>query len=174
MYLGPIKACLWKLIAVVVVGPTYVAVISEGMRLLVPTLGQKLHKLPIPGIGMLKGYAELYRLDIAHMMSIILLFAVWYLWLKLMVILFDGHHFFRRNPWNPATYTRVIAALAILILGADAALFYYAMTQQMGFMTAKTTLSIPALLATAAYVGVLVFISFVSFNLEHSDSKREA
>jgi hypothetical protein len=163
-----VKAWLWKLITLPFLALIYLVVISEGLRLLVPVLGLKLHKLPLPGFSALRGFEGFYRLDMAHLFSVLLLWAVWYLWTVNLWILFAGPDFFARTRWDPETYTKFVRGLGVVILGADAILFYVGMTQQMGGMFGGGGLSLSALLATVAYVGVIIFVSFVSVNLERS------
>lgn len=157
-----VKYWAWKAVTIVVLAPIYCSVIAEGLRMLVPALGQKLYKLPIPGIASLAQYQELRRLDLAIFLALFLLIAVWWLWEQLLRVILGSDAAFRDSGWNPDAYKRVVLILGMIVLGADACLFYVSMVQ-MGW--GGTRFSIPALLATAAYLAVIVFVSLVSLNL---------
>lgn len=156
------KYWLWKLFTIVILAPIYCSVIAEGLRMLVPAMGQKLYKLAIPGFSMFGQYQETRRLDLAIFMAIFLLLAVWWLWEQVLKVFLSTDAVFEGSGWNAANYTRVVLILGVIILGADACLFYVSMVQ-MGW--GATRLSIPSLLATAAYIAVIVFVSLVSLNL---------
>lgn len=130
--------------------------------MLVPALGQKLHKLAIPGFSMFGQYQETRRLDLAMFMALFLLVAVWWLWEQVLKVFLSSEETFDKSGWNADAYKRVVLILGIIILGADACLFYASMVQ-IGW--GGTRLSVPALLATAAYLAVIVFVSLVSLNL---------
>jgi hypothetical protein len=69
---------------------------------------------------------------------------------------------FRGSGWDPDVYRRVVMTLGFIILGADSALFY-ASTCMLGW--GRPSFSFSALLATAAYLAVIVFVSLVSLKL---------
>src|SRR5262245_52979714 len=73
---------LWQLATKSVLGVIYLAVISEGLRLLIPALGQKLHKLP--GLAALRNFDVTYRLDLAPFFAVFLLLAVFILWRRIL------------------------------------------------------------------------------------------
>ncbi len=156
------KYWLWKALTIVVLGPIYCSVIAEGLRLLVPALGQKLHKLAIPGFALCAQYQETRRLDLAIFLALFLLVAVWWLWEQVLKVLLSTDVAFQNSGWNPEAYKRLVLILGVVVLVADAALFYLSMVQ-MGW--GGTRFSLPTLLATAAYVAVIVFVSLVSLNL---------
>jgi len=163
------KYWLWKLFTIVILAPIYCSVIAEGLRMLVPALGQKLYKLAIPGFTMFGQYQETRRLDLAIFMAIFLLLAVWWLWEQVLLVFLSTDALFEGSGWNAANYTRVILILGVVILGADACLFYVSLVQ-MGW--GATRLSVPALLTTAAYLAVIIFVSLVSLNLRKPLSGR--
>jgi len=167
MTIAHLKYWLWQIVTKLLLGMIYVAVISEGLRFLVPALGQKLWKLP--GLRMLKDYEDTYRLDLAPILSIFVLIAVWYLWDKILQVWLHSDRVFVAEGFNPQAYRTLVLMLGCVILAADAVLFYTAMTH-VGWR--GTVFSVSALLATAAYLAVLVFVSFVSINLRN-DLKKE-
>ncbi|QDT43496.1 hypothetical protein Pan241w_35970 [Gimesia alba] len=153
-----LKYCVWQIFAKGGLGIVYIAIIAEGLRQLVPTLGQKLYKLP--GLTFLQDYEATYRLDIAPIFALFLMIAVWFLWGKVLQMWLVSD--FAGPGWNSESYAMLVYILAFTILGADMILFYSAVTQ-MGW--SGSSFSFSAVIATAAYVGVLIFVSFVSLNL---------
>lgn len=148
----------------------YIAVISEGLRYSVPPLAQKLYK--IPGLSDLQDYELTHAMDMAQLLALFMAIAVCFLWEEILELRLQSEDTFDDHGWNSETHRQLIVGLGVVILGADACLFYVAMTQ-MGWQ--GTTLSIPALLATCAYIAVLVWVSFVTISLRQtiSDLKKE-
>ena len=158
-----LKYWAWQVGSKTVLGLIYFAIISEGLRQIVPVLAQRLYKLP--GLTFLQDYEATYRLDLAPFFALFLLIAVWYLWglvLNIWIFEYDLEHY-------SEAHRQLIAALAITILGADAYLFYAAVSQ-MGW---STSFSFSAMIATATYLGVLIFVLYVSQNLRHEVQKLE-
>jgi hypothetical protein len=144
----------WQIATKLILGLIYLAVISEGLRVLIPALGQKLYKLP--GLSPLQDFEGTYRLDLAPFFALFLLVAVFVLWGRIIEVVVSD-----RDPSLWTTEERFLFVLGCVILGADAILFFFAMTQ-MGWGSGFT---LSALVATAAYVGVLVFVSWMSVHL---------
>jgi hypothetical protein len=165
---GKFKSWLWKIVTFPLVAILCCTVNAQGARSMVPILGMPLHKLPFPFFSRLRDYEGLHRLDLAVLFSFLLLIAVWYLWTVMMWIWFAPNQFFARTGWEPEKYTRFVFALAIVILSADALLFYAGMVQEMGGLFGGAVISIPAILATVAYMSALIFVSFVSVNLQRT------
>lgn len=157
-----LKLLAWKGITMPIMGVIYCMVISEGMRLLVPALGQPLHKLPIPGLSQLRGFRGVNRLDLAHLMAIMLLFAVWHLWCVILRISLGANDVLARSGWDPVAYGRFVMGLGIVVLGADMILFYIALAYM---EWGRPAFSFPAIIGTIAYVGVIIFVSFMTVNL---------
>ena len=146
---------IWQIGSKATLGLIYLAVISEGLRVLIPALGQKIYKLPL--LSRLQNYEATYRLDIAPFFAFFLLIAVFVLWPKIIAVWLSQRE---ADEWSKEH--QLLVVLGSAILGTDAVLFYYAMTQ----MTwGASVLSFSALVATAAYVGVLVFVSWMSVKL---------
>ncbi len=158
-----VKYYAWQVFSKTFLGVLYFAIISEGLRQLVPVLAQKLYKLPL--LSFLQDYEATYRLDLAPFFALFLLIAVWFLWgvvLKIWVLEHESEQY-------SDAHRLVIATLAITILGADTYLFYAAVSQ-MGW---SSSFSLSAIVATAAYLGVLIFVLYVSENLRHEVQKLE-
>ena len=152
-----LKYWAWQGFTKPILGLIYLAVISEGLRLLVPVLGQRLSKLP--ALGSLEDYETTYKLDLAPFFAVFLLIAVWHLWNKVIEFWIARDD---DNSWsNTDAHKFLVRILAFTILGADAILFY-ASVSQMGW---SSTFSVSALVATAAYVGVTIFVSYISLCL---------
>lgn len=163
MGIAKLKSLAWNVLTLFSLGIIYWTIISEGLRLLMPVLGQKLHKASLPGFSYLDRFEATYRLDLAHGLAVFLFIATWNLWGMVLKSMLGSDEHFRRYGWNPQAFKRVVMVLGKVILCADAILFYIAMTQ-MGW--SGTVFSIPALIATAGYVAILVFVKLVSVNLE--------
>lgn len=167
--MNKLKGWLWTVFTLLSIGIVYVTVVSEGLRQVVPTLGTKLHKLPLPLAHRLAGYSGWHQLDIAYFMAMILLIAVSWLWkAALRTYLGKDDHMVPRG-WDADKYRKIVLILAVLLLGADACLFYYGVSQS-GW---GRKFSFALLLATAAYIGVLIFVSFVAICIEQSSKKED-
>lgn len=150
-----VRYWLWLLASKGILGFIYLAVISEGLRVLVPALGQKLYKLPF--LSQLKDYELTYRLDLAPFFAMFLLVAVFVLWPLIIGVWMRNRDI---REWSQEQ--KLVVALGSAILFADAVLFYYAMTQ----MTwGESSISFAGLVATTAYVGVLIFVSWATVKL---------
>jgi hypothetical protein len=160
----------WQLGTKVLMGVIYIAVISEGLRLLVPSLGQKLYKLPIPGAVLLEEDEVGHRIDLAHCLALFLLLGVFYLWVELLRFwLRPGEEV--EEGWDADKYRQLITVLGVVILGADGCLFYFSVAQ-MDWSGGE--FSLIALLATAAYLAVLILTSFLSLKLKQKVIDSEA
>ncbi len=156
-----IKYWSWKTSSKILLGVVYFSIIAEGLRQIVPVLGQRLHKLP--GLSFLQDYEATYRLDLAPIFAGFLLLAVWSLWASLLKIwLLDDD-----SQQYSDSHKLLIATLGSTILSVDAYIFYAALSEYgWGGM-----FSFSALIATAAYVGVLIFVLYVSHQL-HEDLEQ--
>jgi len=151
-----LKYWAWQVSSKAVMGLIYLAVISEGLRVLIPALGQKMYKLPL--LSWLQDFEATYRLDLAPFFAVFMLIAVFVLWPRILVIWLS-----EKEPAEWSREQQLIVGLGASILGADAVLFYYAMTQM---AWGSSSFSFSALVASAAYVGVLVFVSWMSLRLK--------
>jgi hypothetical protein len=154
---GWIQKLLWKLVYLPLYA-IYAAIIGEGFRTLVPALGQKLWK--IPGFGALKDYEFWHKMDLAPIMASFLFVAVCWLWYDILKL------WLLREPisgaWNLDNREKLVVILGTVLLGGDAILFYCGVTQ-MGW--GGSSFSFSALVATAVYIGVVIFVTYVSLNL---------
>lgn len=154
-----VRCAAWDIASKLVLGVVYLAIISEGLRLVVPPLAQKIHKLP--GLEGLNDYEATHALDLASLFSLFLLAGVWVSWDRVLRfwlgVPLPGH-----ESWDSRNYQRFVVGLGGVMLATDGALFYAAICQ-MGW--GSPSFSFNAVLATAAYLTVLIFATFVSINL---------
>ena len=159
------KAWAFKLVSFPVIALVYVSVISDGLRRLVPELGLPLWRaIPLPGFSLLRNFEGLHKLDLAHVLSLVLLFASWFMWVALLRVKFFPRDVVKTGMELP-TYIKFVCALACVIIVCDSALFYYALVNE-GIWGGNKIVSLPALLATCAYTAVIIFVSYVTLHLE--------
>lgn len=168
LFIAKLKHWAWIILTKFGITLVCIFMMSEGLRMLVPALGQRLHRFP--GLQFLKDYEETHRLDLAPILALFMTIAVWHLWEKVlrMHLLSDAID----EGWNATFYRRLVTVLGVAILGADAVLFYVAST----FSGWGSALSLSAFAATVAYVAVLVFCVFVGIVLHKRvlDLERKA
>jgi hypothetical protein len=161
----------WQIVTKPVLGLIYFSVIAEGLRFVVPPLGQRLYKLP--GLAWLYGYEDTHRLDLANLFSIFLLIAVWHLWGKIIELWLGFDWGFGAGAQHSEDHHKfLVVVLGTIILAADSLLFYVAMVQ---LIWGGSLFSLSAILATAAYLGVLIFVTYSSVILHAGiiELKRE-
>lgn len=158
---------VWKLFSFAILSVVYWTMISEGLRHLVSPLGQKLYRVPLPGFSFMQNEMTLRRLDLAHCIAILLLLATYALANENLRIILRSDHSIGRG-FNPAVYVKFVQLMGLTIIGIDAVLFYMAMSQMSGWGGSR--FSVTTLLATVLYVGVLLFTSFMTVNLERKEN----
>ena len=162
---------LWTIGAKGIIGCVYWVVISEGFRLVVPAAGKRLYKLPF--LGFMEEYESLYRLDLANCMAVFLLVGVFTLWGSALRVYLGSDREFQVSRWRHTdNHKMLVVGLGIAIGVADMALFYAAMVQ----MTwGGSVFSLTALVATVAYVSILVVVTYTSINLKErvEEARRE-
>jgi hypothetical protein len=149
------KYWLWKVVTLVVLAPIYVALISEGFRLLIPAAGLRLSKIPF--LSFLDDYEATHRLDCAHLMALGLLIFVWMFWDLLLTIKLGGQ--FDTYGFEPESFKKVVLILGLTLVCCDACLFFVSVTNS---SWGGSSFSFSAIIATAAYVAILICVSFVS------------
>ena len=150
----------WFTLTKVFLGVVYISVIADGLRMLVPALAQKIHQLPM--LSDLKSFEGTHKLDLAPFMAFFMALGVWYLWERILIFWLGGDFEEEQDNWDSENEGALVLYLGFVILGADILLFYVAMTYS-GW--GDSQFSFAALLATIAYVGVLIFVSYVSIRL---------
>ena len=160
LFLAKTKYFVWRTLVICLLGPIYVLVIREGLAFLIPALGQRMSK--IPGMSFLK-YLELtYQLDLAFVMAIFICFGVWTCWdIVLARFLLSDHGQDQEPGWNVERRSQLLHGLAFVLIISDMGLFYLAVSQ---FGWGQSRISLAALIATVAYVAVLILVSY--FNVQ--------
>lgn len=142
----------------------YLALISQGLRYVLPDIGLRLYKLP--GLSFLQDYTATYGLDLAHIFSAIPLVAAWILWhLNLELYLRPAAFASRFSRWQLDRMKRLIITMGAIIILGDACLFCAAFTLS---RWGSAKFSAAAVLATTVYVTVLGFVTFISLYLSES------
>lgn len=159
-----VKFWSWNVATKSVVTIVYLALISQGLRYVIPDIGMRLYKLP--GLSFLEGYTATYRLDLAHVFAVVPLLSAWILWhLNLEMYLRPYQFADRFRRWDVDRIKRVVVTMGAVIITGDAALFCAAVTL---VSWGQAKLSAAAVLATAVYVTVLGFVTFFSLLLKDS------
>ncbi|QDU98621.1 hypothetical protein [Lignipirellula cremea] len=163
------KLMFWGANAIVVplVGACCLCVGGEGLRRLMPIFQMRLYKLPLPGIGLLRGYDGWNRLDLSLLFAFALFVAVTFLWIRLFRGLLGGKFAAQRSS-NPILFY-LVATIAGLILVGDGVLFYFGLASQANESWTVTPSYIPAG-ATAVYMAALALLGMWHADYAHSES----
>jgi hypothetical protein len=145
----------WQLLTKIILGVVYFGIVSEGSRRLVPSLGQKLYKLA-PLMERVN-----HRLDGAHCFALFILVGCWCSWTWLLQMWLG-------IKWYSREYKIIIIPLAIAFIIVDIVMFYFAVAQ---WRWGGALFSYSAMLATAGYLAVLIFVTFVGIILKEEIRK---
>ncbi len=171
LFWARVKYWTWSVITKSLLTIVYFAVISQGLRYMLPDLGMKLSKLP--GFAFLANFRATYRLDLANLLTVIPLIAVWILWHLILEMFLAPECFEQRfSRWDIDRCKSLIIPMAVTVIVADTCLFFSAFS----FASwGGSQFSVAALLASATYVVLLVFVTFVSLYLSQniSELKKE-
>lgn len=155
---------MWGFVPVkFLIGIGYVAVIGEGLRMVVPALGIKLYRLPL--LSSLKNYEMWHKLDLAIFAGMLLFTLSSWIWCALLEGWLYDRTGLESSGRSATKYERCLLVLGSVILFADACLFYRAMTF-VGW--GGEAFSYTSLLSTVAYIAVLVSVCAVSVNLKRN------
>jgi len=159
-----IKFWVWNVTTKSLLTIVYLALISQGLRYILPDIGLRLYKLP--GLAFLEGFRATYPLDLAHIFSAAPLVSAWILWHLLLEMYLRPDTFASRfSRWNVDRLKRLIITMGAIIIVGDACLFCAAFTLS-GWGPAQFSAS--AVLATAVYVTILGFSTLISILLSDS------
>ncbi len=153
---------LWMFAVFSVLGIIYYAVTSEGVRSAFPTLGQKISRVPIIGLGLLKNSPSLSKLDLANVFSFALMVGVFLSW-EHMLLYWIKPGAGEVYGWDSHKYRTIVTALAVVIIFTDSAFFYMAVSQM---SWGQASFSFKAALVTAAYLCLLIGAAIVSLNIK--------
>lgn len=155
---------MWGFVPVkILIGIGYVAVITEGLRMVVPALGIKLYRLPL--LSVLKDYEVWHKLDLAIFAGMLLFTLSSWIWCVLLESWLYDRTGLETSGRSATKYERCLLVLGSVILFSDACLFYRAMTF-VGW--GGEVFSATSLLCTVAYLAVLVAVCAVSVNLKRN------
>jgi hypothetical protein len=151
----------WWILSKCMLGVVCVGVISEGIRLMVPALGMKLHR--VPGFAFAKHYDETHGMDIAPFLAFFFMILTWHLAEKaLRVWLLDEPLSTDGGRWNTEREELLLKVLGAVLLSVDCILFYAASaTMTWG----GSFIAFAPLIATAGYLAVVLGVSYVSAKL---------
>ena len=151
----------WWLLSKCVLGIVCIGVIAEGIRLLVPALGMKLHR--IPGFAFAKHYDETHSMDIAPFLAFFFMILTWHMIEKAVRIwLLDEPLSTDGGRWNTQREESLLKILAAVLLFVDCILFYSASA---AMQWGGNLVAIAPLIATAGYLAVVVGASYISAKL---------
>jgi hypothetical protein len=157
-------AKLWSFRPVkLVIGIGYVVVITEGLRMVVPALGIKLHKLPL--LASLREFEGWHDLDLAPFAAILLFFFSSSIWCALLEVWLYDNSMLKASGRSADRYETCLMVLGSIILFSDACLFYRALTMA-GWGGA--VFSLTAFFCTLAYLAILVSVCVLSVNLKRN------
>lgn len=155
------KYVLWMLASKLVLGTLYLFLVSEGLRRLVPPLGQKLRTLP--GLGWVADYEATYKLDLAHVFALGLMVITFQLWNAVLRMWMRADE---SSIWD----NQIVAVAWLIIVPADALVFFTALGQ---WSWAGSPFSFVNVVMTAMYVAFLGYASYVSIQLKQRIAKEK-
>lgn len=147
----------FQLLSKLVLGAVYLGIVSEGARRLIPSLGQKIFKL-VPWLDQID-----HRIDAAHCFALFLLIGTWWSWRQLL------ETWLGIKPYSRAT--TVIVPLAFTFIIVDTIFFYNATAQ---WKWGGSHVSFTTLLATAGWVAILIFVTFVGIQMKEELRKAKS
>lgn len=155
---------LWNLLTLPGIGLVYWVINAQGIRLQMPVFGMRLYKLPIPGFAAFKDYEGFYRMDLACVFAMILLFAVWYLWIVTVKLLLHGQDETLDPTLNQGRYLVFLLTMSAIVIGCDTIIFYCGLADQVDSMWGQQSPFVPVV-ATMLYTAVLAFIATIHVRL---------
>lgn len=152
-----VRAVLWTLVSKPLLGLIVFPISSEGARLILPSLSKPLSSLP--ALGALADFEATYQIDLAHCFALGLMMAAFTMSGHLIAIRLELQIAARYSSREAKGF---IVGLGLLVLMTDLALFYLGVQEtQWG----GAGLAPEPLLASLAYIGVVLFTSYVSQTL---------
>lgn len=145
-----------------VVALIYLTIGAEGLRVSLSIFQLRLYKLPVPGAGLLRQYDGFDRLDLSHLMALILFVVVTFLWIRLFHELQSLGAIAQQRTRNPVLFYALVTICSIILLG-DAGLFYVGLASQ----TSSSWSDTPVYVAPAATV--LYFAGLALIGAWHAD-----
>jgi len=150
------KSLAFTVFIVFLLGMIYWVVNSQGIRISLPTLGMKLHKVPLPGFSILAHYKGLRDLDLAHMLALAMLIAVWFLSVGLLKVLLFGYE--PNERLNASFHLPFLYCVSAIVIFTDLTMFYVGVADQGGLLTGSGGFT--PLVATVGYAGLIAFVAY--------------
>lgn len=167
-----LKSLGWKVFAFLILGLLYWMIVAEGLRLSISILAMPLRKIPIPGFAVLGQYQETRKLDLACVFALVLMIAVFKLWDANLRQLYDAESRDEQLLANPEFHRALLMVLSVILLGADAVMFYVGISNQMeGPLGGGGGNVLMSLMATVLYVGLVIWVSLESVRLDKRAGK---
>jgi hypothetical protein len=161
------KYWAWTIAAKGMIALICTTIIAEGLRVMMPVLGIRMHRAPF--LSFLKDYEATYRLDSATFVALGILLAVWAVWTAVLKKWLGGGTLFPKSDEEKSKeeqkedrHARFIFVIACGLLCGDALLFYMGSAQ----MSWGGGFSFSAVLVTAMYVGMSLYIAYVTANMK--------
>jgi hypothetical protein len=156
------KSLMFTAIVIPVLGLIYWIVNSQGLRLSISIFATKLYDIPLPGFSFLARYKGVDDLDLAHVFAIFMLFAVWFLTVRLLKMFLFGYEADARL--NNTFHKGFLYSVSAVVILADLVMFYQGILDQTwGFGSAG---GLTPAIATIGYTGLLAFLAYVHIILE--------
>jgi hypothetical protein len=149
------KSILFSIATVPVLILIYSVVNAQGLRVTIPALSTKLYKLPVPGFSHFEHLKNLRDLDLALILAMFMLCAVYVLTNAMVEILLFGPGDDQRL--NVDLHVRFLTCLGSAMLLIDTCMFYRGISEQ-GFLDEGVTIT--PIIATIGYTGLLIFIAY--------------
>jgi hypothetical protein len=150
------KLILFNLLVIPVLGLTYWVVNSQGLRVSIAPLGLKLYRIPLPVFSFLERVKNLRDLDLAHVMAMFMLVAVWFLSKAIVEVYLFGVP--TDGRFNERKHIRFLCCLSAMVIICDIAMFYRGIADQGGFLEADSGAT--PVIATIGYTGLLAFVAY--------------
>ena len=155
------KYVLWMIASKLILGTLYLFLVSEGLRRLVPPLGQRLRTLP--ALSWVSDYEATYKLDLAHVFALGLMVVTFQLWNSLLRL-------WMRTGSSSIGDNQIVVLTGFIIVTADAILFLTSINQ---WSWTGSSFSFITLLMTAMYVAFLMYSSYLSIKLKQNMEKEK-
>jgi hypothetical protein len=155
---GMVLAWLLRLLCLPVLGLTYTVISAEGLRGLLTVLATPLHKA-LPVLSFLGAFRETRRLDVAVVLSLVLMAGSWVAWGKVIRI-------YLTPPDRLSNEEKLIWTVGGSLLVCDAILFFLGVIAGGGFLVGFGVSIFAAVILTVLYVALLVLASYVICWLE--------
>ncbi len=149
------KSLLFSIATVPALILIYSVVNAQGLRLTIVILGTKLYKLPVPGFSYLEHLKNLRDLDLALVLALFMLCAVYVLTNAMIEILLFGPHMDERL--NANTHVRFLTCLSSALFLIDTCMFYRGISEQ-GLLDDGG--GVTPLVSTVGYSCLLIFVAY--------------